>query len=301
MRILLALLFAFIISVDMPDNNNLPDQDSAPLFSFGIISDVQYCDCEAAGTRFYRSSLDKLVEALNSLKTDRPKFVFDLGDLIEKDFVSYKPVYSILDASGLKIYHSTGNHDYSVEARMKKRIPQLKTFKEGYYSFSIDKFRFIILNGNEISNYSSTTRAEIQAANDLIAKLKESGEKNGQDWNGGIGKKQLEWFDIELKTAAGNEEKVFIMCHFPAWPENEHNLLNYRDVLSILEKYHNVIAWFSGHNHAGNYGNFNMIHFVTVKGMVETETTGSFALVEVYKNKIWIKGGGREKSQILAY
>ena len=68
-----------------------------------------------------------------------------------------------------------------------------------------------------------------------------------------------------------------------------------------IEKYQNIIAWFNGHNHAGNYGNFNMIHFVTIKGMVETETNNSFALVEVYRNKIWIKGYGREKSQILAY
>jgi hypothetical protein len=72
-------------------------------------------------------------------------------------------------------------------------------------------------------------------------------------------------------------------------------------VLPILEKYHNIIAWFNGHNHSGNYGNFNMIHFVTFKGMVETDANNSFALVEVYKNKIWIRGYGREKNQILAY
>jgi hypothetical protein len=35
--------------------------------------------------------------------------------------------------------------------------------------------------------------------------------------------------------------------------------------------------------------------------MVETENTGSFARVDVYGNKIWITGSGREKSQILAY
>jgi hypothetical protein len=91
------------------------------------------------------------------------------------------------------------------------------------------------------------------------------------------------------------------MCHFPVYPENVHNLLNYKEVNAILGKYHNVIAWFSGHNHAGNYGNFNMIHFVTLKGMVETESISSFALVEVWYNKIWIKGSGRERGQILAY
>ena len=70
--------------------------------------------------------------------------------------------------------------------------------------------------------------------------------------------------------------------------------------LSILEKYSNIIAWFNGHNHAGNYGNFNLIHFVTLRGMVETEANNSFAEIEIYRNKIWIKGSGREKSQILA-
>jgi hypothetical protein len=35
--------------------------------------------------------------------------------------------------------------------------------------------------------------------------------------------------------------------------------------------------------------------------MVDTGDSNSFALVEVYRNKIWIRGSGREKSQILAY
>jgi len=106
---------------------------------------------------------------------------------------------------------------------------------------------------------------------------------------------------IQLDKAAASNEKVIICCHFPVYPENIHNLLNYKEVLSVLNNYNNIVAWFNGHNHAGNYGNTNMIHFLTMKGMVETEKTNSFALVEVYNNRIWIKGYGREKSQILAY
>jgi hypothetical protein len=44
-----------------------------------------------------------------------------------------------------------------------------------------------------------------------------------------------------------------------------------------------------------------MIHFVTFRGMVETDQLNSYARVDVYKNKIWITGTGREKNQILAY
>ena len=44
-----------------------------------------------------------------------------------------------------------------------------------------------------------------------------------------------------------------------------------------------------------------MIHFVTMKGMVESNNSTSYAIVEVYDNKIWIRGAGREMSRILAY
>jgi hypothetical protein len=124
---------------------------------------------------------------------------------------------------------------------------------------------------------------------------------NAMEWNGGLGSEQISWLKKELDASNATNEKVFIFCHFPLVPENVHNLLNYKEVLALLENYHNIIAWFNGHNHAGNYGNFNMIHFVNFKGMVETESANSFAIVDVYKNKLWIRGSGREKSQILAY
>jgi manganese-dependent ADP-ribose/CDP-alcohol diphosphatase len=305
MRMLFALLSALLIIFDMPDKNGIqsksdPEQEQIPLFTFGVIADVQYCDCEPAGTRYYRSSLSKLREAANAFVTDSVEFVVDLGDLIDRNFVSYKPVMNILDSSGLKIWHTTGNHDYSVDQRYKKRIPQLSKNREGYFSFINKKIRFIALNGNDISTYSALKKKDADEARQLVKKVQEEGESNGMDWNGGLGEKQMEWFKSQLDEATTKGEKVIILCHFPVWPENQHNLLNYREVLNLLEKYNNILAWFSGHNHAGNYGNFNLIHFVTFKGMVETETNSSYAEVEIYKNKIWIKGSGREKSQILA-
>lgn len=307
MRILFSLVTIMLIT---PFLNESPDragtsskgmQESKPLFTFGVIADVQYCDCDPKGTRFYRNSLDKLRGAVSSLKEQDPLFVVNLGDLIEKGFESYKPVMNILDSSGLKIYNLTGNHDYAVEARQKKRIPPLVSSKTGYYSFTVDKFRFIALNGNEISTYSQEKEKIIREANALIEKLKTEGEPNAMDWNGGISAEQLSWLTGQLDESVNKNEKVFILCHFPAWPVNMHNILNYREVLSVLGKYNNIIAWLNGHNHSGNYGNQNMTHFVTLKGMVESADMNSFSLVEVYRNKIWIKGEGREKSQILAY
>jgi manganese-dependent ADP-ribose/CDP-alcohol diphosphatase len=306
MRFTIVILFAILVSYIMPENVSTwnphsEKQDQTPLFSFGLIADIQYCNCDPEGTRFYRSSLVKLKEAVKYFRKSKPSFVVNLGDMIDKDFASYKPVFNILDTAGFKIYHITGNHDYSVEPRLKKRLPPLQFNNEGYFSFINGKFRFIFLNGNEVSTYATNKKSVIKEANDSILKLKNNGELNGMEWNGGISRKQILWLTNQLNTAANNSEKVFIMCHFPVYPVNIHNLLNYKDILHVLEGYDNIIAWFNGHNHYGNYGNSHMVHFVTMKGMVETENSNSFALVEVYKNKIWIKGSGREKSQILAY
>jgi manganese-dependent ADP-ribose/CDP-alcohol diphosphatase len=305
MKLLIAPIISSIILFYMPLK---PDpgvvssdtQSQKPLFSFGVIADVQYSDNDAAGTRFYRSSIPKLREAAKVFKEDSVSFILNLGDIIDRDYQSYKPVLDILDSSGIKTYHVAGNHDYAIDSRYKKHLPVLKSEKEGYYSFEKNNFRFIFLNGNELSTYFSENKASVKKAEDYITMLKNKGAVNALEWNGGINKVQLEWFVKELDKAASANKKVFIICHFPVAPENAHNLLNYPDILSILEKYNNIIAWFNGHNHAGNYGNFNMIHFVTFKGMVETEKNNSFSVIEVYNNKLWIRGYGREKSQILA-
>lgn len=306
MKLILTSLLATLMFMNMsgPEkmkNNINGTQSQNPLFTFGVIADVQYCNCDPSDTRFYRQSTGRLREAVNILRADSVSFLVNLGDLIDRDYASYKPVTDILDSSGLKVYNLLGNHDYSVEDHYKKRLPLKMPAKEGYYSFVHMNFRFIALNGNEISTYSSMSKAAIKKAEDYIAQLKDSAEVNAVDWNGGISDKQLAWLKGQLDEATAANQYVFILCHFPVYPENIHNLLNYREVNTLLNNYHNIIAWFNGHNHAGNYGNFNMIHFVTFKGMVETEFNSSFAIVEVYGNKIWIKGAGREKSQILAY
>lgn len=276
-------------------------QNQKPVFSFGIIADVQYADADPAGTRYYRSSVTKLREALSSFRKDSVDFVITLGDLIDRDIKSYDPLLGIMESSGLKFYNVAGNHDYSVNKVHKRKLPSEYLKKPGYYSFSHNSFRFIFLNGNEISVYSTSNKARIKDAESLLDTLKKKGESNAVEWNGGLSMKQLAWLERQLSDATHKSEKVFILCHFPVFPENIHNLLNYKEVLHILEKYHNIIAWFNGHNHAGNYGNTNSTHFVTLRGMVETEKQNSFARVDVYRNKIWITGSGREKSQILAH
>ncbi len=297
---LISLLFLSSLSAQ---NNTIVNhsfvQGEKPLMTFGVIADIQYCDHDPVGTRYYKSSLLKLDEALKVLKSDSVKFIVNLGDMIDHDFESFKPVMDIIATSKLQMYHITGNHDYSVDAKLKNKLPVLHPSKKGYYSFVNGKIRMIFLNGNEISVYGSKNKTAIKQATDQIAAFKKQGEKNAFEWNGGIGKKQLIWLNHQLESATAKNEKVIILCHFPIVPDIADNLLNYKEVLQTLGKYQNIIAWFNGHNHAGNYGVYNKAHFVTFNGMVETQNDNSYALVRVYTDRIEIKGYGREPSRIL--
>jgi len=293
------IIFTFLLLFNIHEMNPQARQEK-PLFSFGVVADVQYADLETAGSRYYRSSTYRLKEAYDAFRDDSVSFVINLGDLIDGNFESYKPVMDIIKSSGILTYHVTGNHDYAVEENMKKRLPQFSEHKEGYYSFTAYGFRFIVLDGNEISLHSGGGRKITEMAGDYIESLKSSGEPNAMEWNGGISSTQLKWLRDQLDKSSKVNEKVFILCHFPVYPVNAHNLFNYKEVNQLLQNYRNIVAWFAGHNHAGNYGNFNMIHFITFRGMVESQKN-SFATVDVYSNKLWINGYGREKSQILEY
>lgn len=275
-------------------------QCEKPLFAFGIIADVQYSDAEPAGTRYYRNSSLKLQEAIDTFRKESVDFIINLGDLIDHDYDSYEKISGILNNSGIRTYHVQGNHDYSVEPSMKDKLPFSKAEK-GYYSHILHGFRFIFLNGNEISTYANNDAGKTRDAESLLKEMKDRNEINAMEWNGGVGPEQLRWLKNQLNDASGKDEKVIIICHFPVFPQDAHNLLNSKEILKIIEKNPCVTAWFSGHNHAGSYGIMNKIHFVSFTGMVETERTNSYAIVDVYKNKMVIEGFGRETGRTLSY
>lgn len=99
--------------------------------------------------------------------------------------------------------------------------------------------------------------------------------------------------------AAKTNEKVIVFAHMPVYPENTHNVWNADAVIKELEAAGNVVAYFNGHNHAGNYAMKNGIHYVNLKGMVETADTTSYSIIQVYKDHLDIDGFGREQDRVL--
>ncbi|MFD1142509.1 metallophosphoesterase [Larkinella insperata] len=274
--------------------------DGQPLFTFGVMTDVQYCDCDNAGTRHYRSSLRKLGEAVQTFNQEKVAFVTHLGDFIDRDFRSYDTLNTIVKPLNAPIRHVLGNHDFSVRQEEIARVPATLQLKARYYSFARASWRFIVLDGNDLSVYGNvtTSKAHKQATRTLES-LKAQQAPNAQPWNGGLGDKQLKWLEGELKSAVRKSEKVVVFCHFPLVPANDqHNLWNHQAVKALLESVPNVRAYFNGHAHQSSYHTDKGIHYITFRGMVEQEENG-FALVEVYNDHLKIDGYGAEPDRIL--
>lgn len=273
-----------------------------PTFSqikIGVFADCQYCDCETAGSRFYRNSLSKLEGCINEFnQTEEIEFIIGLGDLIDRDFASFDKVNPILSKAKKPVFQVIGNHDLEVEKEDLEKVPSKLNLAEAWYSFPKNNWHFIFLNGNDITFHSNNPEI-VKQATEITNKLKKDGKPNPHNWNGGVGQKQLEWLNNELQQAETKNLKVAIFCHYPLLPFEAHALWNSEDVLAILKKFNCVKIYLNGHNHAGNYVHQNGIHFVNLKGMVETENENAFSVFNFTDKQIEIVGFGREGSRKL--
>ena len=83
-----------------------------PLFTFGVISDVQYADHDTAGARAYRDSAAKLEQCAAALKKENTEFVAHTGDLVDRDEASLDRILPIWNTIPGPRYLALGNHDF---------------------------------------------------------------------------------------------------------------------------------------------------------------------------------------------
>jgi predicted phosphodiesterase len=265
----------------------------------GIFADAQYCDDETAINRYYRNSTIKLADCITFFnQTENIDFVVGLGDLIDKDFSSFSKINTILETSEKEVFQVIGNHDLSVNKEYIDKVPEQLNLKKTYYAFNKNDWQFIYLDGNDLT-FQSTNPEIVVKAEKIVKQLTEENKPNAHNWNGGIGEKQINWLKEQLSEAEKNKRKVILFCHYPLLPFEAHVLWNSEDVLAIINKHKCVKAWINGHNHAGNYAFQNGTHFITMKGMVDSESENAYSIVTLSDEKIQIEGFGREISRSL--
>ena len=280
-----------------------------PILSFGVIADVQYADIKPEGGRHYRESLDRFKEAVQKFNELKPDFVIHTGDFIDRHLSSYDAVLPVYEKLSMSHYFCLGNHDFAVRDDEKAAIVAKQGLDKlgdgkGYYDFAPAGhagWRFVVLNGNDISLSSSRAVSdERKAAEKVMAELKQKGAKNAGMYNGAVGPAQMAGLKATLATADAAGEKTVVFCHFPVYPPAEPTLWNGDEVVSALESAKGVVAYIAGHDHKGGYAEKNGIHYLTVCGMVETNDT-AYALVEVRADGLHVTGFGRQRSHVLAF
>jgi predicted phosphodiesterase len=275
--------------------------EAEPVFRFGVAADAQYCDINRRGTRYYRASLTKLQECVTDFNLrDDLTFVIHLGDFIERRFASFDQLLPVYQQLKMPAYQVLGNHDFYVAGADKGKVPQKLGLEKPYYDFAYYSWRFVVLDGNDLSLYAHLKgSAKYKAAEAMFQSLKAKEASNAYDWNGGIGAEQIAWLKQTLENAEQAGETVIVFCHFPVFPKHSHNLWNDTELIDAIEPYKCVVAYINGHNHQGHYGQKNGIHYLTVHGMVETPDQNAYAVFEVYKDRLNVIGYGREPSRVL--
>lgn len=270
----------------------------SPLFSFGIVTDIQYADREQIGRLRFREAPDKLRAAVSQWNRQPLSFVIQLGDVVhgngENTANELKLIASILEEARAPQFHVIGNHCLSLPLDTLLRCFRMDL---PYYAFSHKGFRFIALYGMEIS-VESDGEAK-QAAQAFLAE-----NPTMREWCGALGEQQLSWLEAQLRLAEMHNEPVILFCHFPAhWRTTDegHGILwNYQRVQEMIVSTPNVVAWFNGHFHKGGDAVEQGAHFISLEALVEApEQSNAFGVVEVYADKLILRGEGAMKNRWL--
>ena len=269
--------------------------EEAPSFSIGAIADCQYADEDDNGMRLYRRAPAKLRAAVDHFNTLDLHHVVHLGDFIDKDWKSFDALQPIVDSLRHPWRFVLGNHDFAIADLQKARVAKRLGMPGRYYSFRAKDWLFLALDGNDLSEYGWPEGSPELAASRAAHRTLYPG---APDWDGGIGPAQMRWMDKMLTTADAQGLKAVLYCHFPVYPVNPHNLWNAPEVLALIEGHPSVKAWINGHNHDGNYGSKAGIHYLNLKGMLDTEQT-AYSVIDFHPDRLRVTGAGRQESQTL--
>lgn len=303
-------------------------QGREPLFSFGLISDVQYADIPDGRSflgvpRYYRHSILVLQRAVKEWNAhQKHKFVINFGDIVDgfcpkdQSFNTVKKVVNEFDMFKGPVCHMIGNHCLYNLPRS-KLLPLLKIQSpEGhaYYDFSpVPEYRFVVLDGYDISaigwpqGHPKTLEALkfLREKNPNVEKNSPTGlvglERRFLMFNGAVGKEQMEWLNGVLQEATELKQKVVVCCHLPLDPgasSKEALLWNYDEVMELIHRYNCVKVCLAGHDHKGGFSidSHGVYHRVLEAALECPPGTDAFGYINVHDDRISLVGTGKMES-----
>lgn len=243
---------ALILGGPLANHQLLAVEARRPSLCFGAVTDVHYADKESRGTRHYRESPGKLQAALRHLESCDPRFVVELGDLIDRtekveDEIAYlrriDEVYSTVSCDRHYVF---GNH--CIDTLTKDEFLDNSGAIAPHYSFDQGDFHFVILDSCFRSDGKPYGR-------------------NNADWKDcNLPDKQLAWLADDLQRT---DLPTVVFAHQRLDGEGAHFVNNAPAARKVLADSGKVLAVFQGHSHRNEYHQFDGIHFCTLVAVVE--------------------------------
>ena len=215
-----------------------------------------------AGGRMLSQSVQLFEDAVKQINTlDKVNFVIFTGDMIntpdKKLLEKFKSVANKLEPNW---YWTLGNHDVNAAFNKKKFIAEMHQTKS-YYSFSINDFVFICMDG--------TIDAIPSAHGEFLPA-------------------ELEWLDKELEK---NKNKyAVIFQHYPVvepFHSSSHYVINAKQYLDVIDRHKNVVAVVSGHYHAARINKRNNVLHVSSPSLVQYPN--AFRVIKMTTTKEGVK------------
>jgi predicted phosphodiesterase len=261
------------------------DSSTAPTLRVGLMTDLHYADKEPTKTRFYREALGKLDEAVDHFNREKPAFVVELGDFIDKaetvdeEITWLKEMEQHYARLTMPRHYVLGNH--CVDTLTKAEFAEHTKAAGGHVALESAGATFLILD--------SCFREDGAPY----------GRKNSHWQDANLPKGELAWLEAELAKASG---PVIVLAHQRLDADKAHAVRNAADARTLLEKSGKVAAVFQGHSHKNDYQQINGIHYTTLVAMVEgtgAENSGYTMLGIMPDSSLRLQGFRRQQAREL--
>lgn len=229
------------------------DAGAKPLCRIGLLTDLHYADKLPTKTRFYRETLGKLEEAVTTLNAERPDFVVELGDLIDKatsvdeEIAWLQRIEAVFAKMSAPRHYVLGNHCVATLTKA-EFAAHTAASRTPHYSFDHGGTHFVVLDACYTADGTPYQRDNF-------------------DWkDANIPPAELEWLRADLAQA---KHPVVVFAHQRLDDKQAHSVRNAATVRDVLERSSKVLAVLQGHSHANDYQQIAGIHYCTLVAMVE--------------------------------
>lgn len=257
-----------------------------PVARVGLITDIHYGDKAPAGTRFYRESLGKMDEAVTAFNKERPDFVVELGDLVDRaetvdqELEWLAAIEKRFSATEAPRHYVLGNH--CVDTLTKEEFAaHTGAAKTSHYSFDHAGFHFVILDACYRSDGEPYGRKN----------------SNWQDAN--VPPAQLQWLREDL---AKTSTPIVVFAHQRLDDAGPHSVRNAEAARTLLEQSGRTLVVFQGHSHKNDYQQIRGVHYVTLVAMIEgsgAENSGYSFLDIMADRSLRVRGFRRQENRSL--